>query len=75
MPGEVGEVAVGEVEEVAFPGPEVHGWDRSVTAAGVILDQVPHDQDLPRGAGRAPCGTLVLKTSLPGQIPVAIGSL
>ena len=31
-----------EVEEVAFPGPEVPGWDRSVAATGVI-----HDRALP----------------------------
>ena len=42
MPGEVEEVVVGEVEEVAFPGPEVPGWDRSVAATGVI-----HDRALP----------------------------
>ena len=61
MPGEVEEVVVGEVEEVAFPAPVVPGWDRSATAAGVLHDRVPHDQDLPPGLDRAPPGTLVLR--------------
>jgi hypothetical protein len=66
MPEEV----VGEVEEVAFPVPEVPGWDRSVTAAGVL-----HGRDLPRGVDRAPLGTFVLRSALPGLIHAVNGSL
>jgi len=75
MPGEVEEEGVGEVVEVAFPAPEVPRWDRSATAAGVILDQVLHDPDLPPGVDRAPRGKLLLKNAPPVQIPAAIGSL
>lgn len=73
MPGEVVEEEVDG--EVAFPGPEVPGWDRSVTAVGVLHDQVILDQVLPRGAGRAQHGTLVLRHALPLEIPAAITSL
>jgi hypothetical protein len=68
MPGEVVEEEVDG--EVAFPGPEVPGWDRSATAAEVL-----HDPALPPGVERAPCGTLVLKNALPAQIALVIGSL
>jgi hypothetical protein len=50
MPEEV----VGEVEEVAFPVPEVPG---------------------PRGVDRAPLGTFVLRSALPGLIHAVNGSL
>jgi len=68
MPGEV--VGVEVDGEVAFPGPEVPGWDQSATAAGVL-----HDPALPPGVERAPPGTLVPRSALPVQIPAAIGSL
>ena len=68
MPGEVVEEEVDG--EVAFPGPEVPGWDRSVTAAGVL-----HNPALPRRVDRALRGTLVLRNALPLQIPAAIGNL
>jgi hypothetical protein len=68
MPGEVVGVAVDV--EVAFPGPEVPGWDRSVTAAGVL-----HGRALPPGIGKAPPGTLVLIKALPVQTPAANGKM
>jgi len=72
MPGE----AEGEVVAVSFPDPEVPGWGRYATAAGVIHDRVPHDQDLPRGTAKAPYRALVLRNAPPPlQIPAAIASL
>ena len=67
MPGEVGE----EDGEVAFPVQEVPGWDRSVTAAGVL-----HDRDLPRELDKVLRDvTLALKNALPLKITAEIGNL
>ena len=67
MPGEVGE----EDEEVAFPVQEVPGWDRYVTAAGVL-----HDQDLPRERDKVLRDvTLALRNVPPLKITAEIGNL
>jgi len=68
MPGEAAGVEVDG--EVVFHGPEVPGWDRSATVAGVI-----HGQVLPPGLERVLRGIHVLIKALPSQIPAANASL